>query len=70
MPEITISINDETKSILQKKANKNLCTLREQIEDIVRKSAVGYKTKKNCSKFKVDDKLVEIFSREIRGKKK
>ena len=70
MPTITISINDETKKVLQKRADKNLFTLREQIEDILRKSAIRSKATKSSSIAKVDDKLVSIFSREIRGRKK
>ena len=39
-----------------------LMSLREQIEDIVRRSAVNYKAGTDSSS-KVDDKLVEVFSR-------
>ena len=68
MPDLTISISDDTKTILTKRAKKNLFTLREQIEDIVRQSAIRTKATKSSSTPKVDDKLVSIFSREIRGK--
>ena len=69
MPSITISIDEDEKKILQKRAKKNLMSLREQIEDILRRSAV--RTKKGGYKaIKVDDRLVHAFSREKRGRKK
>ena len=40
MPKITINIDDEEKKILDKRAKKNLLNLREQIEDIIRRSCV------------------------------
>lgn len=71
MPNITISIDGEAKKILAKRAKKNMFTLREQIEDILRRSALM--TKSSSRKYKgvrVDDRLVGIFSREKRGRKK
>ncbi len=70
MPKITINIDDDVKRIISKRAGKNLLTLREQIEDILRKSAVRTKTGKTYRRIKVDDKLVEAFSRDRRGRKK
>jgi len=69
MPKITILIDDKEEKILKKRAKKNLFSLREQIEDIIRRSCVrashgAYKP------IKIDDKLVAIFSREKRGRKK
>ncbi len=69
MPQITISIDEDVKKIISKRAKKNLLTLREQIEDILRKSAVRTKTSSNYKTIKVDDKLVSAFSREKRGRK-
>ena len=69
MPAITISIDDDEKKILEKRAKKNLMTLREQIEDIIRRSAVNYKAGTSTT-LKVDDRLVEVFSRVKKGKKK
>lgn len=68
MPKITINIDEDIKKILQRRAKKNLFTLREQIEDILRRSCV--RSGKGYRKFKVDDKLVAVFSRERRGRKK
>ena len=69
MPSVTINIDEKVKKILEKRAEKNLLSLREQIEDILRRSAVNYKSGTSTA-IKVDDKLVEVFSREKRGKKK
>ncbi|MBS3084621.1 hypothetical protein J4411_01790 [Candidatus Pacearchaeota archaeon] len=63
MPQITISIDEEVKKILSKRAEKNLLTLKEQIEDILRESAVRTKSGSREAEPKIDDKLVSIFSR-------
>ena len=70
MPQITIDIDEDVKKIISKRAKTNLLTLREQIEDILRKSAVRTKSSKKYAYIKVDDKLVAVFSRERRGPKK
>ena len=70
MPQITIDIDEEVKKVISKRAGKNMLTLREQIEDILRKSAVRTKNKSNMRQIKVDDRLVGVFSREKRGRKK
>jgi hypothetical protein len=65
---VLISLNENEVKLLQKRAKKNLMTLREQVEDIIRRSCVS--TKNTAQKtFKTDDKLVEIFSRNTRGRK-
>ena len=68
MPKVTIDVDEDVLRIIKKRADKNLLTTREQVEDIVRRSCVNYKTGSNYSKIKVDDSLVDIFSREKRGK--
>ena len=70
MPQITISIDEDVKRIISRRAKDNLLTLREQIEDILRKSAVRTKTSGKYKYIKIDDKLVAVFSRERRGPKK
>lgn len=70
MSSITISIDDEVKKIISKRAKKNLLTLREQVEDILRKSAVRTKSGTGYQTIKVDDKLVAVFSRQKSGRKK
>lgn len=69
MPNITISLDEKVKKILSSRANKNLLTLREQIEDILRKSAIRTKTSSSIQP-KIDDKLVGIFSRQKKGRKR
>ena len=70
MPRITIEITDDEQKLLKKRADKSYFTLKEQIEDIVRRSCVSQKNKSNLKSFKCDDKLVGIFSRDSRGRKK
>jgi len=70
MPDITITIDDEARKILKTRAKRNIFTLREQIEDIIRKSAIRYKNSGNFRRFRLDDKLIEIFSRDKRGGRK
>ena len=70
MPKITIDIDEKVKKILSKRAKRNLLNLREQIEEILRSSAVRTKNKPGYLQIKIDDKLVAMFSREKRGRKK
>ena len=67
--KITINLDDDEVKILKKRAKKNLFSLKEQVEDIIRRSCVTYKGGVS-KKIKIDDKLVAIFSRERRGRKK
>ena len=70
MPKITIYLDEDVKKILSKRAQGNFLKLHEQIEDILRKSAVRTKQGKGNKKIKIDDRLVGIFSRERKGRKK
>ncbi len=70
MPSITIQIDEDVKKIISSRAKKNMFSLKEQIEDILRKSAVRTKKSSQYKQIKVDDKLVAVFSRERRGRKK
>ena len=63
MPSVTINIDEKIQKIIAKRAKKNMLTLREQIEEIVRQSAVRTKAGEGTSKMSTDDRLVEIFSR-------
>jgi len=69
MPTITISVDEPVKKVLEKRAKRNLMSLREQVEDIIRRSAANYKSGIGTTT-KIDDKLVEIFSRHKKGRKK
>jgi len=66
---LTINLDDEEVKILKKRAEKNFLTLKEQVEDIIRRSCVSVSRKAKPLSSKVDDKLVDIFSREKRGRK-
>jgi len=68
MPSITINLDEDEKKILEKRAKKNLFSLKEQIEDILRRSAIRTKKGKGYKAIKIDDKLVTAFSREKRGR--
>ena len=70
MPSVTINIDEKVKKIISRRAKRNLLALREQIEDILRKSAVRTKNKLGYRSIKIDDRLVAAFSREKRGRKK
>jgi len=70
MPTITISIDEEIKKVIGKRAKKNMLTVKEQIEEIIRQSAVRTKSGKGTPRIKVDDVLVHAFSREKRGRKR
>jgi hypothetical protein len=70
MKKITISLDDDELKILKKRAKKNLLSLKEQIEDIVRRSCIRSKQSKGYKSIKIDDKLVGIFSRDRRGRRK
>jgi len=62
--KITINIDENEKKILAKRAKKNLLSIREQIEDIIRRSCVRG-TSSGYRAFKPDDKLIQVFSREL-----
>jgi len=67
---ISISLDETEVKILEKRAKKNLFTLKEQVHDIIRRSCVNTSSKSSYSDIKCDDKLVSIFSRSKRGRKK
>ena len=66
--KLTVSLDDEEVKILEKRAKKNLLTLKEQVEDIIRRSCIR-SAGSSVRPLKCDDALVGIFSRERRGKK-
>lgn len=70
MKKITVSLSDDEIKILEKRGKKNMLSITEQIEDIVRRSCVNYKSGPTYSKVSPDDRLVQIFSREKRKSKK
>ncbi len=66
--QVTIFMDNEVLKILEKRAKKNMFTVSEQIEDILRRSCLGMKQKPSYDK-NLDDALVGIFSREKRGRR-
>ena len=70
MPRITVDITDDEQKILKKRADKNYFSLKEQIEDIIRRSCISTKKNSGIKQVKCDDRLVSIFSRERRGRKR
>ena len=66
---LTIDLDEAEIKILKRRGKKNLLSLKEQVEDIIRRSCImsqgrSYRT------IKVDDKLIGIFSRERKGRKR
>ncbi len=70
MKRVSIEFNDDIVKQLKKRADENYLSFTEMIEDIVRRSMVSWKGATKTRGFKVDDKLVEVFSRENRGPRK
>ena len=67
--KLTINLEDEEVIILKKRAKKNILDLKEQVEDIIRRSCINSKNNKIVQS-KCDDRLVDIFSRDKRITKK
>ncbi len=65
---ITIYLKQDILERIDKRAKKNLLNVQEQIEDIIRRSAINMAGKKYKEK-KLDDTLVALFSRSRRGRK-
>jgi hypothetical protein len=61
---ITIWLDKEVMKLLEKRARKNMLTIPEQVEDIIRRSIANQKT--TTKKEKLDDMLVGLFSRKTR----
>jgi len=60
--KVCVFLDSELLKILEKRAKRNLFTLSEQIEDILRRSCINTR-KPSLGKEKIDDLLVSIFSR-------
>ena len=67
--KVTIYLNNDLLKMIEKRAKKNLLTLPEQIEDILRRSTLNIK-KNKIPKENIDDLLVSIFSRQKKSRKK
>ena len=65
--KINIFLDNELLKIIEKRAKKNMFTINEQIEDILRRSCLRLSTTKKEEK--LDDLLVSLFSRKKTNKK-
>jgi len=68
--QVTLFLSDELMSILEKRAKKNMFTVSEQIEDILRRSTINQSNKKSPYDAKLDDTLIGLFSRKNTGQGK
>ncbi len=68
--QVTLFLSNELTDVLEKRAKKNMLTLSEQIEDILRRSTISQSNKKKSPyDAKLDDTLISIFSRRKSGPK-
>ncbi len=67
--KISVYLDSEVLKMIDKRAKKNMLTLNEQIEDILRRSCINLK-KGSPKAIKSDDSLVAIFSREKRERRR
>lgn len=68
MVKITIDIPDDIFKSLESRAKKNLFEIESLVLDIVRRSMLSYKSNGNTSTITPDDRLVNIFSRQTKGR--
>ena len=68
--QVTLFLSDELMEVLSKRAKKNMLTVGEQIEDILRRSTVSLSKRKSVYDEKLDDKLVGLFSRRRGGRER
>ena len=62
--KVCVYLDSDVLKKLDKRAKKNLFTLSEQVEDILRRSVIN--TQKSIREEKLDDMLVALFSRKRR----
>jgi hypothetical protein len=67
--QVTLFLSTEVMDALEKRAKKNMFTVSEQIQDILRRSTVNQRKKKSIYDERLDDALVAIFSRKKTGRK-
>jgi hypothetical protein len=63
--KITIYLDSDVLKVIDQRAKKNMFTISEQIEDILRRSAINAKTIKKQQE-KLDDMFIALFSRKNR----
>ena len=67
--KVEIYLSKDIHEIVRKRSRKNMLSIPEQVEDIVRRSCASTKLKK-ASNEKLDDLLVGIFSRRRSGRQR
>ena len=69
--QVCIFLSDDLLATLEKRGKKNLLTISEQIEDILRRSTISLKKKSSNAipNEKLDDSLISLFSRKRTGRK-
>jgi len=65
--QVCVFLSNELLASLEKRAKKNMFTMNEQIEDILRRSCIRRKT--TPEQEKLDDLLITCFSRARKGRK-
>ncbi|MEM4259301.1 MAG: hypothetical protein QXS38_00875 [Candidatus Pacearchaeota archaeon] len=68
--KVEIFLDNDVLKMIEKRAKRNMLTLPEQIEDILRRSCVSMKQKPSTRAENLDDLLVSIFSRKNHRNKK
>lgn len=66
--KVIIDINDEELKILKRRAKNNFLNVKSLVDDIIRRSCIRFKKIEPVDK--CDDKLISLFSRQKRGKRK
>ncbi len=61
--KVEIYLDNDLLKMIEKRAKRNMLTLPEQIEDILRRSCLSLKQKPLGKPEKIDDLLVSLFSR-------
>ena len=67
--KVSVFLDTELLNMLEKRAKKNMLTIGEQIEDILRRSTISHSKKKTAYDEKLDDTLISVFSRKKTGRK-
>ncbi len=67
---ISILLDSEVFSALEKRAKRELMTIRELVSDILRRSVISSKRRGGYRKIKAGDKFIEYFSRHPSGRKR
>lgn len=67
---VIIYLEHAIKNSIEKRAKKNMFTLEEQIEDILRRSCVNLKKNSSSEAEKLDDNFIRLFSRRNAGRQR